>query len=93
VRAATRLLEHAMIGALRARQQDDDGSHRAYLSEARKGVELIAKLAGLIGDRPAVQIDVPKHVAVLANLSEDDLEALEPQLDAERVDRRLTALV
>jgi hypothetical protein len=74
------LLEHAMFGLLRARQQDDDAGHRAYIAEARKTIELQAKLAGVIGDRPQVSIDARKQVAVLAsNLSVDELRALARQ--------------
>jgi hypothetical protein len=73
---AVGLLEHAMFGVLRSRQEEDFAGQRAYLAEARKGVELLARLSGVIGDRAAVQIDARKQVAVLANLSEEDLRAL-----------------
>lgn len=70
------LLEHAMLGMLRARQNDDDTSHRAYMGETRKAIELQARLAHVIGASPVVQVDARKQVAVLANLSEDELRAL-----------------
>lgn len=70
------LLEHAMLGMLRARQNDDDVSHRAYMGETRKAIELQARLAHVIGVAPVVQVDARRQVAVLANLSEDELRAL-----------------
>jgi hypothetical protein len=74
------LLEYALSGMLRARSQDpvDDYGVRAYMGEARKNVELIARLGGVIGSNgPVVQVvDARRQVAVLANLSEDELRAL-----------------
>jgi hypothetical protein len=65
---------------IRARQNDDDAAHRAYMGELRKGIELQARLAAIIGG-PVVQVDARKQVAVLANLSEDELRALARQGD------------
>jgi hypothetical protein len=70
------VLEHAMLGMLRSRQNDDDASHRAYMGETRKAIELQARLAHVIGATPIVQVDARKQVAVLANLTEGELRAL-----------------
>ena len=69
------LLEEALVGALKARRQGDPSSHRAYLGEARKTVELQAKLAGVLDTQPQISVDARRQVAVLANLTEDELRA------------------
>lgn len=71
------LLDYALAGMLRARQNDDEFGVRSYMAESRKNIELLAKLGHLIGDRgPVVHVDARRQVAVLANLSEEDLRAL-----------------
>jgi hypothetical protein len=75
---ANGLLEYALNGMLRARTTDpvDDHGVRAYMAEARKNVELIARLGGVIGSNgPVVQVDARRQVAVLANLTEEELRA------------------
>jgi hypothetical protein len=82
---ATGLVEESMWGVLKAKQSisvdPDDAAaraeHRAYLESGRKALETLARLGGIIGSGgPVVQVDARKQVAVLANLSEDDLRAL-----------------
>lgn len=73
----TGLLEEALLGAVKARNAGDAVQHRAYLGEARKAVELLAKLAGVLDSQPQISVDARRQVAVLANLTEEELrEAL-----------------
>ncbi len=69
------LLEEALVGAVKARNRDDAVNHRAYLGEARKAVELQAKLAGVLDSQPTISVDARRQVAILANLSEEELRA------------------
>jgi hypothetical protein len=78
------LLEDSMVNVMRVKQAmavtPDDRSlwaeHRAALEHARRQLETLARLGGLIGPSAVVQVDARKQVAVLANLSEDELRAL-----------------
>ncbi len=70
------LLEQALLGSLAAERRGDPGSQRAFLSEARKSIELQAKLAGLLDSGgTTISVDARRQVAVLANLSEQELRA------------------
>jgi hypothetical protein len=48
---------------------------RGFLAEARRNVELLGRMTGLL-DGPAVSIDMRRQVAVLAKLDEEELRAL-----------------
>jgi len=69
------LLEEALVGALKARNRNDPASQRGFLAEARKAVELQAKLAGVLDSQPQISVDARRQVAVLANLTEEELRA------------------
>jgi transposase-like protein len=71
------LLEESLFGMLRAKAQQDAAEVRAWMAEARRNLELRAKLGGIIGTATVqVDVDARKQLAVLANLSEDDLRSL-----------------
>ena len=74
---ASGLLESALWGMLRARQDEAWADHRAYLSESRRVIETLAKLGGI--GRPDVHVDARTQTAIVAqlgSLSEDELRAL-----------------
>ena len=68
------LTELAVIGALKAERQDDHAATRGFIAEARKAIELTARLGGFL-DGPVVHIDARQQLAVLRDLSEDELRA------------------
>jgi len=68
------LLEQNLLGSLSAERRGDYGAQRGFLSEARRAVELQAKLAGLLDSGgPTISVDARRQVAVLANLTEEEL--------------------
>lgn len=69
------ILELALIGALKAEGRGDAAAERGFLSEARKAIELQAKLAGVLDAQPQISVDARRQVAVLANLTEVELRA------------------
>jgi hypothetical protein len=50
--------------------------HRQYLGQLTKALETQGKLVGVLGDRPLVQVDARKQIAVLSSMSEEELRAL-----------------
>lgn len=68
----------ALIGMVRAKANGDGAEKRSWMAEARKNLELRARLGQIVGDgtRVQVEVDARKQLAVLANLGEDDLRAL-----------------
>jgi hypothetical protein len=70
------LLDHASWGLVRAQRDEDDFAHRAWLGEARKCVETLAKLGGIGRADVHVDVDARRVDAVFANLSDDELHAL-----------------
>jgi hypothetical protein len=52
---------------------------RGFVAEARKNLELLGRVAGVLDASPQVAIDARRQVAVLANLSEEELRALAAQ--------------
>jgi len=70
------LLEQNLLGSLAAERRGDYAVQKGFLSEARRAVELQAKLAGLLDSGgTTISVDARRQVAVLANLSEEELRA------------------
>ena len=59
----------------RAEQLDDLGNAARLIGEARRNLELIARVVGVL-EAPIVNIDARRQVAVLGRLDEDALRAL-----------------
>jgi hypothetical protein len=59
----------------RAEALDDLGNARGLVREARENLTLLGRLAGVL-DGATVHVDARRQLAVLANLSEDELRAL-----------------
>lgn len=93
---AAGVLDRLAFNAIRAEQaaaaarQDDDvaterlwmADQRAALRDLAKVLELQARLARVLGDRPVVQVDARRQLNVLAAMSEDELRALAAGADA-----------
>jgi hypothetical protein len=73
---ANGLLEAAVWGMVKARQDEDPFQHRAYLGEARKCIETLAKLNGIGRAEVAVHVDARRQLAVLSSMTEQELRAL-----------------
>jgi hypothetical protein len=85
---ANGILEYMLSGMLRARSQDppDDHGVRAFAGEARKTVELLARLGHVVGPDAVVNVDARKQVAVFATLTEDEIRAALARADGDVID-------
>ena len=54
----------------------DLAAARGLIAEARKNLELLARLTGILEPNAAIHVDMRRQVAVLQNLSEAELRAL-----------------
>jgi len=75
---ANGLLNEALVGMVRAKAAGDAAEVRAWMAEARKNLELRARLGQVIGNE-RVKIDMAdaqKQMRVLAGLDEDELRRL-----------------
>jgi hypothetical protein len=72
------LLEESLLGMLRAKARQDVAETRAWMAEARKNLELRARLGGVIGnERVKVDMaDAQRQMRVLASMSEEELRTL-----------------
>lgn len=79
------LLDRASLAMVMAQRNEDDHAHRAWLSEARKTIETLAKLGGIGRPDAEVHIDAREQTAIIATLSEAELRALaRAAVDGER---------
>jgi transposase-like protein len=72
------LLEESLFGMVKAKKAQDDAEVRAWMAEARKNLELRARLGGIIGaERVKIDMaDAQRQMQVLAGMSEDELRQL-----------------
>ncbi len=70
------LYERTLLALAKAEAARDWPAVRGLIREARESVVVVARLAGILDATPGVSIDARRQVAVLANLSEDELRAL-----------------
>ncbi len=73
---------------------DDLSNARGLIAEARKNIELLGRISGVL-DGPTVNIDARRQVAILGRLDEDELRALASGdvVDAEVVEEDALELV
>jgi hypothetical protein len=64
----------------RAEELDALGDARGLIAEARRNIELLARLGGIL-DRPTVVVDQRRQLAVLGGLSDDELRRLAASAD------------
>jgi hypothetical protein len=92
---AAGMLEDSMLGVFKVKRamivDPDDRSlwaeHRASLEAARRQLETLARLGGLIGPQAVVQVDARHQtVNMLANLSEDELRAALSRADSDVIE-------
>jgi hypothetical protein len=72
---ATGLYELTLFELVRAKSERDRNGFRALLSEARKNLELVGRMAGVL-DPVQVHVDARQQTAILAGMSEAELRAL-----------------
>ena len=70
------LQRKTMVLLGKAERSGDLGNARGLIREARENIMLLGRIAGLLEPNPNVSIELRQQVAVLANLSEDELRAI-----------------
>jgi hypothetical protein len=75
----------------RAEELDDLANARGLIAEARRNLELLGQLGGIIDGRAVVQIDARRQMLALGNLSEDELRRLAASADVIDVPADLAA--
>jgi transposase-like protein len=60
----------------RAEQARDLTNARGFIGEARRNLELLGRVAGILEPNAAVAIDARRQIAVLSGLSEEELRSL-----------------
>lgn len=73
---AVGLYEQAVVAVMRCQADGDRMNARGFLAEARKALELVGRCGGLLDAPATVHVDARRQLAVLAQLSEDELRAL-----------------
>ncbi len=60
----------------RAEREGDLTNARALIGEARRNLELLGRVAGILDPQTAIHVDARRQLAVLSGLSEEELRAL-----------------
>jgi hypothetical protein len=73
------LQQRTLALLLRAEREGDLANARGLIAEARKNLELLGRLAGVLDPHTVVNVDARRQLAVVARLSEEELRALARQ--------------
>jgi hypothetical protein len=89
------LVESAAFEYARCRQDGDRINAVRFLTEARHGAELLARVGGHLDSTVNVSVDARNQVAVLASMSEDELRSLVAAAEGRELDagRQLASVV